>query len=54
MSEDESECRRDCPACGAKQAVVAEVRQWQKYAQKHPRTVYLRCSNCGQVQVVEE
>ena len=30
MDEDESKARRDCPACGAKQAVVAEVRAMAK------------------------
>ena len=54
MDQDEPEERKDCPACGAKQAVVTEVRAWSKYAREHPRTRYLRCEQCGQVQVVEE
>jgi len=53
MKEDVSQLRV-CPACGARQTLLTDVRQWQKYAREHPHTVYLRCEKCAQVQVVEE
>ena len=51
---DAEEPKRRCPACGAPQKVLTEVRQGQKYARELPRTVYLQCEKCAQVQVVEE
>jgi len=54
MTGDASKARRVCPACGGKQSVLTDVHEKQKHAQNQPRTLYLRCEKCAQIQVVEE
>jgi len=46
---------RDCPACGARQAVVADIAlNKDRHRQDGPHVLYLRCTKCAQVQVIEE
>jgi len=47
--------RRDCPACRDRQAVIADIAlNRDAHRQDGPRVLYLRCTKCAQVQVVEE
>jgi len=55
MPDLEKSPERICPACGAPQAVMVDFAPSKDaYQQDGPHVLYLLCTNCSQVEVVEE